>query len=157
MTEAVTVETRHEETTEEFPDHLPAALVELLQERGCSPDTLYEKLGMRITEATAERASGTMPVEGNTQPYRLLHGGASLAFAETLASIAAILHAGRTRVAVGAEVSATHHRPARSGLVHGEATAIHLGPTTATYEVLIKDARQRRLCTVRVSCAIRPL
>jgi uncharacterized protein (TIGR00369 family) len=97
-----------------------------------------------------------MPVAGNTQPFGYLHGGASIALAETLASIGALLHAGPRRVAVGMEISATHHRPVRSGLVHGVATTIHRGETVASYDVVIRDARDRRVCTARVTCALSP-
>jgi 1,4-dihydroxy-2-naphthoyl-CoA hydrolase len=138
-----------------FPDHLPTALSQLLRDRGCVPDALYAKLGITVTAATPERVAGTMPVAGNTQPYRMLHGGASLAFAETLASIAAFLHAGPSRAAVGIEVSATHHRSVRSGLVHGEAVSVHRGSTIVTYETVIRDDRRRRVCSARISCAIR--
>ncbi|GAA0397701.1 hotdog fold thioesterase [Streptomyces luteireticuli] len=138
-----------------FPEHLPAALTEIMQGHGCVPDALYAKLGMEVTEASAERVAGSMPVAGNTQPYSMLHGGASLAFAETLASIGAVLHAGPSRVAYGAEVSATHHRAARSGTVHGEAVALHRGLGSVTYDVAIRDDKGRRLCSARVTCGVR--
>jgi 1,4-dihydroxy-2-naphthoyl-CoA hydrolase len=137
-----------------FPDHLPGDLVQLLRDRGCVPDAVYAKLGITVTAASPERVAGTMPVAGNTQPFKMLHGGASLAFAETLASIAAFLHAGPSRVAVGIEVSATHHRFVRSGLVHGEAVSLHRGRAIVTYETVIRDDRRRRVCSARISCAI---
>ena len=75
-----------------------------------------------------------MPVEGNTQPYGLLHGGASVVLAETLGSIGAALHAGPAGIAVGLDINATHHRAARSGFVTGTATALSPGqhPRVAT-------------------------
>ena len=115
---------------------------------------LAERMGIRITEADPERVVGTMPVEGNTQPYGLLHGGASCVLAETLGSIGAALHAGTGRAAAGIEVSASHHRAARAGLVTGTATALHLGRTLATYEIVVVDAQDRRLCTARLTCAV---
>jgi uncharacterized protein (TIGR00369 family) len=139
------------------PAVMPPGLAEFMAEGGHRPDQLGAKLGIRIVEATAERVVGTMPVAGNTQPLGTLHGGASIAFAETLASIAALIHAGPQRVAVGVEVSATHHRPARSGVVQGVATTIHRGKTIATYEVVIRDASDRRICTSRVTCVINRL
>lgn len=138
-----------------LPDHLPQALRQVLEAHGCAADALYAKLGITVTEASAERVVGTVPVAGNTQPYGMLHGGASLAFAETLASIGAIIHAGPSRLAVGAEVSATHHKSARSGTVHGEAVALHRGLTSVTYDVTVRDAKQRRMSSVRVTCVIR--
>src|SRR5688500_12233026 len=79
------------------------------------------RLGIEITEASPERVVGTMPVDGNTQPLGLLHGGASCALAESLGSVGASMHAAVTfgGYAVGVEISATHHRPARGGRVTG--------------------------------------
>ncbi|MDM7831068.1 PaaI family thioesterase [Cellulomonas edaphi] len=116
--------------------------------------TLLERMGIEITEATARRAVGTMPVAGNTQPYGLLHGGASAVLAETLGSYAAQQHAGASRAAVGIELSCTHHRSAREGLVTGTATALHLGRTLATYQVVVDDADGRRICTARLTCML---
>ena len=116
---------------------------------------LAETMGIEITEATAERMVGTMPVAGNRQPYGLLHGGASVVLAETLGSIAAALHGGPEKAPVGIEVSATHHRSATSGQVTGTATAISLGRTLATYEIVIVDDEGRRTCTARLTCLLR--
>lgn len=117
---------------------------------------LNEKLGVEILELSAERVVGTMPVEGNTQPYGLLHGGASVALAETLGSIGSAVHAHPDRLSVGIEINATHHRSATSGVVTGTATAIHLGRTVATYEVVVTDERGKRVCTSRITCALMP-
>jgi 1,4-dihydroxy-2-naphthoyl-CoA hydrolase len=117
---------------------------------------LNEKMGIRLTEISAERVVGTMPVEGNTQPYGLLHGGASVVLAETLGSVGSAVHAHPDRLSVGIEINATHHRSATSGTVTGTATAIHLGRTTATYEVVITDERGKRVCTSRITCALLP-
>ncbi|CAM5779087.1 PaaI family thioesterase [Cellulomonas persica] len=121
-----------------------------LAERG----TLIERLGIEVTELSAERAVATMPVEGNTQPFGLLHGGATAALAETLGSYAAVVHAGPGRTAVGIELSATHHRSARAGVVTGTARAVHLGRSLATYDVVIEDQSGRRLCTARLTCML---
>lgn len=115
---------------------------------------LAERMGIQLTEAHAERVAGTMPVEGNTQPYGLLHGGASLVLAETLGSIASALHAGPHRMAVGIEISASHHRSATSGTVRGVATPLRCGRTLATYEVVVSDDGDRRLCTSRITCLL---
>ncbi|HWJ84053.1 MAG TPA: hotdog fold thioesterase [Cellulomonas sp.] len=116
--------------------------------------TLLERMGIEILEVTADRAVGTMPVEGNTQPYGLLHGGASAVLVETLGSYAAQVHAGAGRAAVGIEINATHHRSARSGSVTGTATAVHLGRTLASYQVVVDDADGRRICTARLTCML---
>ncbi|GAA4184441.1 hypothetical protein GCM10022252_13350 [Streptosporangium oxazolinicum] len=118
-------------------------------------NTLVERMGIVITEATPERVVGTMPVEGNIQPYGLLHGGASCVLAETLGSTGAAIHAGPGRIAVGIEINATHHRSATSGLVTGVATRIHGGRTLATYDIEIVDERGRRVCTSRLTCMLR--
>jgi 1,4-dihydroxy-2-naphthoyl-CoA hydrolase len=117
---------------------------------------LNEKMGIRLTEISAARVVGTMPVEGNTQPYGLLHGGASVVLAETLGSVGSAIHAHPEKLSVGIEINATHHRSATSGTVTGTATAIHLGRTTATYEVVVTDERGKRVCTSRITCALMP-
>ena len=73
------------------------------------------RMGIELVEVSAERVVGTMPVEGNTQPYGLLHGGASVVLAETLGSIGSAIHAGPDRLSVGVDINATHHRAARPG------------------------------------------
>lgn len=117
---------------------------------------LNEKMGIELVEISAERVVGTMPVAGNTQPYGLLHGGASVVLAETLGSVGSAIHAHPDKLSVGIEINATHHRSATSGTVTGTATAIHLGRTTATYEVVITDERGKRVCTSRITCALMP-
>jgi uncharacterized protein (TIGR00369 family) len=121
------------------------------------PGALAERMGITLTEASPQRVVGWMPVEGNTQPYGLLHGGASCVLAETLGSVGAALHAAATHggIAVGIDINATHHRSARSGRVTGVATPIHLGATTASYEIVITDERDTRLCTARLTCLLR--
>ena len=117
---------------------------------------LNEKLGVELLEVTPERIVATMPVAGNTQPYGLLHGGASVALAESLGSIGAALHGFPDKVAVGVDINATHHRSATSGVVTGVATPAHLGRTSATYEIVITDERGKRVCTSRLTCALIP-
>jgi uncharacterized protein (TIGR00369 family) len=113
------------------------------------------KLGLRIVEISPERLVGTLPVEGNRQPYGLLHGGANASLAETLGSVGAALHAGPDRVAVGLELSCTHHRAARSGLITGVCVPLHVGRTTATFETVVTDEDGKRTCTARLTCVLR--
>jgi uncharacterized protein (TIGR00369 family) len=94
-------------------------------------------------------------VRGNTQPYGLLHGGASCVLAETLGSVGAALHAGREKFTLGIEINATHHRAAAAGYVTGVATQLHAGQTLATYEIVITDDHRRRVCTARLTCLLR--
>lgn len=131
----------------------PKAGVSAMQ--AMNPDSLMQRMGIEVVEATPERLVATMPVEGNTQPYGLLHGGASVVLAESLGSIGAALHAGPGKAVVGLDINATHHRAARSGLVTGVATPISLGRTLACYEVVVSDDAGRRVCTSRITCLIR--
>lgn len=117
--------------------------------------TLAERMGVEILEVAPERVEGRMPVAGNTQPYGLLHGGASVVLAETLGSIAAGLHAWPDRMALGIEINATHHRSARQGWVTGVATPVAAGRSLATYDVVITDDAGRRICTARLTCVLR--
>ena len=126
-------------------------LMEIFRDEG----QLANKLGIEFVEFGAQRMVATMPVDGNRQPAGLLHGGASVALAETLGSVGAALHAGPDKLVVGVDINATHHRAAVSGRVTGTATALHLGRGTATYEVVITDEEDRRVCTSRITCLIR--
>ncbi len=116
--------------------------------------SLHDRMGIEIVEATPERVVGTMPVEGNLQPYGLLHGGATCVLAETVGSIAATLHAGEGRVAVGVDINATHHRAMREGVVTGVATPLHRGRSVACYEIAVTDDRGRRVATARLTCQL---
>src|SRR5512142_559357 len=117
------------------------AVEEIIRSAMGGPNSLGARMGIRITEAAPTRVVGTMPVAGNTQPYGLLHGGASCVLAESLGSVGAAMHAARTAGArpVGVDINATHHKGVRSGLVTGVATPVFLGNTTATYEIVITD------------------
>ena len=116
---------------------------------------LAARMGIEVIEASAERVVGRMPVDGNTQPYGLLHGGASCVLAESLGSTGASLHAGPGRIAMGVEINATHHSPATEGHVTGVATRLHGGRTLAAYEIVITDDAGRRVCTSRLTCMLR--
>ena len=116
---------------------------------------LNERLGVTFVEATPERVVATMPVEGNRQPYGLLHGGASVALGETLGSTVAALNCPPDRSAVGIEISATHHRSALSGTVTGVARPLNVGRTLVTSEIVVTDDEGRRLSTVRITNIIR--
>ena len=117
---------------------------------------LNEKMGITIVEASVDRVVATMPVEGNTQPYGLLHGGASVVLAETLGSMGSALHSQPDRYPVGIDINATHHRSATSGTVTGVATPIHLGRTMASWEIVVTDEAGKRVCTSRITCALLP-
>ena len=143
--------------SETLPDEVDESLQfqDLLNDVYSTGGRLGQKLGIRFTEISAQRLVATMPVEGNTQPAGLLHGGASAALAESMGSVGAAVHAGPGAIVVGVDINATHHRGARSGLVTGVATPLHLGRTVATYDITITDDRGRRICTARMTCMIR--
>lgn len=141
--------TPHPKSEELIAAGVPEELHRWLSEMGVGP--LVVKMGIVFTHMSAELMSATMPVSGNTQVAGLLHGGAHLVLAETLGSFAAAMHAGTNRRAVGIEIGATHHRGVTSGLVTGTATALHLGRTLATHEVIMRDDSGRLLSTARIT------
>ena len=116
---------------------------------------LAEKMGLEFTEFSVERCVATMPVEGNTQPVGLLHGGAYVVLGESLGSMAANLHAGPGRLAVGVDINATHTRSATSGIVTGVCTPVHLGRTITVHEIVVTDDQGRRCSTIRITNHIR--
>ena len=126
--------------------------MDVLRERGRG--ALDQKMGIEIIEASPQRLVGTMPVEGNTQPLGLLHGGANVVLAESLGSIGTQLHAGPHRRIVGVDINATHHKSATSGMVTGVATAVTLGKTLCCYNVEITNEKGERTCTARITCLI---
>jgi uncharacterized protein (TIGR00369 family) len=146
--------------TQNGPDQgqLPAAAgaAEIIAHFGkMSEGTLSERMGIVVTSASAQQVTATMPVHGNTQPYGLLHGGASCVLAETIGSLGAALHSGPGSYVVGIEIGATHHQAARDGLVTAVATRLHGGRSVVSYEIVISDEHGRRICTARLTCLIR--
>ena len=126
--------------------------LEAILKRGIG--ALDKKMGIEIIEASPEKLVGTMPVEGNTQPIGLLHGGANVVLAESLGSIGTQLHAGADRKIVGIDINATHHKSATSGVVTAVATAISLGKTICSYQVEITNDKGERTCSARITCLI---
>ena len=121
-----------------------------------SAGTLMQALGIEFTELGAGYLRGTMPVDARThQPYGLLHGGASVALAETLGSSAGALMAGDNAV-VGLEINANHLRAVRSGLVTGTARPVHIGRSTQVWEIRIEDEAAKPVCISRITLAVLP-
>jgi uncharacterized protein (TIGR00369 family) len=116
--------------------------------------SLDARMGLELLEVSPERVVGRMPVEGNTQPFGLWHGGASCVLAETLASIGATAHGMPDKVAVGVDLNATHHKAVREGWVTGTATPIRLGSRIATFEIVLTDDQDARVCTARLTCQL---
>ena len=129
------------------PDYLA-----IIKARGSG--ALDKKMGIEITEASLTRLVATMPVDGNTQPMGILHGGANVVLAESLGSVGTHLHAGPSRRIVGVDINATHHKPATSGFVTGVATAVSLGKTLCVYEIVITNDAGQRTCSARITCMI---
>jgi 1,4-dihydroxy-2-naphthoyl-CoA hydrolase len=121
-----------------------------------SQDTLVSHLGIEFIEAGEDYVVARMPVDARTrQPAHVLHGGASVALAETLASWAATFVTDREKnYCVGLEINANHVRPAESGWVIGTARPVHLGRSTQVWEVRITDEAKRLICVSRVTMAV---
>ncbi|MCK3768191.1 hotdog fold thioesterase [Microbacterium aerolatum] len=118
---------------------------------------LAEKMGIEFTEFSVERSVATMPVEGNTQPVGLLHGGAYVVLGESLGSMSANLAAGPGKLAVGVDINATHTRSATSGIVTGVCTPIHLGRSVMVHEIVVSDDQGRRCSTIRITNMIKAM
>jgi 1,4-dihydroxy-2-naphthoyl-CoA hydrolase len=123
-----------------------------------SGNTLVDTLGMRVTDIGDDFIRGTMPVDARTrQPFGLLHGGASVALAETLGSLAGNLCLdGAREVAVGLDINANHIRAVTSGIVIGTARPLHIGRTTQVWEIRMEDEKQRLVCISRLTLAVVP-
>jgi len=117
---------------------------------------LADAIGIEFVELTPNRVVATMPVNERTrQPYGILHGGASLALAETVASVGAVLNVDReTSTAVGLEINANHIRSKRDGIVRATGTPVHLGRSTQVWEVRIVDEQDRLVCLSRCTLAV---
>jgi 1,4-dihydroxy-2-naphthoyl-CoA hydrolase len=119
-------------------------------------NTLGEQLGMEFTEIGEDFIKGTMPVDHRTkQPYGLLHGGASVALAETLGSIGSALVVDQSKFnCVGLEINANHLRSVRDGFVTGIAKPIHIGASTHVWDIRITDQRDKLVCISRLTVAV---
>lgn len=129
--------------------HFPASAADI------PAGELAEKMGIEFTEATPERVVASMPVQGNRQPYGLLHGGASAVLAESVGSVHAMLLAGEGKIAVGVELNCTHHRSATEGTVTAVCVPLHSGRQMSSFQIAISDSRGRSICTARLTCFIR--
>jgi uncharacterized protein (TIGR00369 family) len=128
--------------------------MELMRE--ASKGTLSEHLGIELKEVSKEKVVATMPVERRVhQPFGLLHGGASVVLAETVASIGAWMHAHEAgKAAVGLEINANHLRGKRDGVVTATATPLHLGRATHVWEIRLTDEAGKLVCISRCTMAL---
>lgn len=138
-------------------DQSPADLDGLVWVRARGMGALAEKMGMEFLELSVERSVATLPVEGNTQPVGLMHGGAYVVLGESLGSMAANLFAGPERLAVGVDINATHTRSATAGIVTGVCTPVHLGRSITVHEIAVTDDQGRRCSTIRITNMIKDL
>lgn len=118
---------------------------------------LADKMNIQVIEFNKERAVATMPVAGNTQPFKVLHGGAYCVLGETLGSVHASLFAPEGKSPVGIDINATHTGATVSGLVTAVCTPIHTGRSLAVHEIVITDENGRRCSTVRITNMFRDL
>ena len=130
----------------------------LEQLRSRSHKTLATTLGIELVELTKQRVVATMPVDDRTrQPFGILHGGASVALAETVASIAATLNVDLEKhYVVGLEINANHIKAKRDGTVTGTATPIHIGRSTQVWHISIVDEEGKTVCVSRCTLAVVP-
>lgn len=131
----------------------PRTILEALPTRG-----LADLLGIEIVELTPQRVVATMPVDERTrQPFGILHGGASVALAETVASLGAVMNVDLERsTAVGLEINANHIRAKRDGIVRATATPFHVGRSTQVWDVRIVDEEEKPVCISRCTLAVVP-
>ena len=140
---------------QDSPAETPWVTVE--QVNAMAVGTLHERMGVTFTEISLSRAVATMPVAGNTQPYGLLHGGASVVLAETLGSSAGNLCVDTGKqVCVGLEINANHLRAVRSGSVTGTARPLHVGRSTQVWDIRIEDEAGKPVCISRITLAVLP-
>ncbi|HET9190550.1 MAG TPA: hotdog fold thioesterase [Rudaea sp.] len=132
--------------------------VTLDQFNALNRDTMMQAIGIVFTEVGDDFLRATMPVDTRThQPYGLLHGGASVALAETLGSAAGMMLVDPAReIVVGIEINANHLRGVKSGNVTGTARALHIGRSTQVWEIRIEDEGQRLVCISRLTLAVVP-
>ncbi len=131
--------------------------VDLAAVNAWSRRTLMEAIDIRITDIGDDHLTGTMPVDDRTrQPYGILHGGASVALAETLGSTAAMLCCENGMAAVGLDINANHLRPVREGTVTGTARPLHVGRSTQVWEIRIENDARELVCVARLTMAVVP-
>lgn len=117
--------------------------------------SLAPKLGVEFLEISAERVVARIPVDGNTQPYGILHGGATAALCETVASIGTAVAVGVDRRVMGIEINVNHIRAIREGFVTATGVPLHMGKTTAVWDIKVHDDEGRLAGASRLTLIIR--
>jgi uncharacterized protein (TIGR00369 family) len=116
---------------------------------------LAPKLGIEFLEISADRAVARIPVQGNTQPYGVLHGGATAALCETVASVGTAFVVGLDRRVIGVELNVNHIRAVREGFVTATGVPLHVGKTTAVWDIKVNDGEGRLVAASRLTLSIR--
>ena len=137
-------------------DYVPHSKPASFDDRELPSGLLDEKLGIEYVDYNPARMVATMPVEGNLQPYGLLHGGASAALAESIGSTCAVLNAEPGMICVGVQVLANHHRSARSGVVTAVARPLHSGRSLKTIQIEITDEAGKLVCSAQLTAMALP-
>jgi uncharacterized protein (TIGR00369 family) len=119
------------------------------------PSSLMDKLGMEWVEVGPERVVARIPVGGNTQPYGMLHGGATAALCETVASIGTALTAGLDRLSLGTTLTVNHLRSVQEGHITATGVPVHMGRTSAVWDMRVTDDSGRLVAVSRLTLAIR--
>lgn len=123
--------------------------------RAFTPGTFLERLELEWVEIGLERIVARIPVVGNTQPYGVLHGGATAALCETVGSFGTSVHVGFERRPLGLQLSMNHLRSVRQGHVTATGVALHVGRTTALWDLRVEDDEGRLVAVGRLTVAIR--
>ena len=135
---------------------LPELPTDILEQLNSQMGPLNEAMRISFVEVDREKLVARMPVEGNTQPYGILHGGASGVIAETVGSVGSVLHSTQYgTLPVGLELSCSHHRSASSGFITATGRPLTLGKTMTCWEVVLTDDDGNRTCTARLTCYLR--
>lgn len=135
---------------------MPAIKATVEELNALNPNTLAETLGIEFTEVGEEFLKAKMPVDHRTvQPFRILHGGASVALAETLGSVAAQILIGMDQTCVGVEINANHLKSVTQGFVHGTARPVRIGKTVQVWNIEIVDDYDNLICVSRLTVLVK--
>ncbi len=136
---------------------MPTFKTTLEQLNSLNPNTLGESLGIEFTEIGENYVKAKMPVDHRTvQPYGILHGGASIALAETIGSVASQMAVGMDRTCVGVEINANHLKSVTSGYVHGTAKPFRMGKNIHVWNIEIHDDHENLICVSRLTVLVKP-
>ncbi len=135
---------------------MPTGRPSLKELNAFNSNTLCESLGIEFTELSDDYIKAKMPVDHRTvQPFRILHGGASVALAETLGSVGALMTVGSEKIVVGVEINANHLKSVSEGFVHGTARPVRVGNTVQVWNIKIVDDHENLVCVSRLTVLVK--